>query len=139
MARYTGGMQVSGEHYWNSEHAQRRTDEQGGVEGNLGEPPPIPSTDPLAPVGDELDLLLRYLPSGIAHYAYGIARQVKEKIKQGAIELAATLQPGQSAVGEAHFTGRPGEEDGDGRPAGAEGSPELETLEELIAERKRRK
>lgn len=138
MARYTGGMQVSGEHYWKSGHGQALTDEQGGGEGNLHELPPIRPSDPLAPVGDELDLLLRYLPSGIAHYAHGLARQVKERIRQSAIELAATLQPGQSTVGEAHFTGRSGEEEG-GERSVAEESPELERLGEEIAERKRRK
>lgn len=138
MARYTGGMQVSGEHYWKSEHAQTRTDEPGGVEGNRELPPPRPK-DPLAPVGDELDLLLRYLPTGFALFAYGIARQVKERVRQSAIELAATLQPGRASAGEAHFTGEPA-----GAPSGeesveGESSPALEMLEREIAGRKQKK
>lgn len=139
MARYTGGMQVTGEHHWSSGHGQVRTEEQGSGEGDLHEPPPARPLDPLSPVGDELDLLLRYLPTGFALFAYGIARQVKERVRQSAIELAATLQPGRASAGEAHFTGEPA-----GAPSGeesveGESSPALEMLEREIAGRKQKK
>jgi hypothetical protein len=135
MARYTGGMQGI---YWNPAHAPAPADERRGGEGNLHEPQPIRPLDPLAPVGHELDLLLRYLPTGFALFAYGVAKQVRERVKQSAIELAATLQPVQSSAGEAYFTGKPGEEEekrGE-ESIEAETSPELERLDKEIAERK---
>ncbi len=71
---------------------------------------------------------------GFALLAYAIAKKIGGGVKQGATELASTVQPGQFAAGSAYFTGKAGEE---AEKAGEEPkSAAVEKLEQEIAEKK---
>jgi hypothetical protein len=76
---------------------------------------------------------LMFLPFiGFALFAYAIVKKVTGGVKEGAADLAATLQPGWQP-GEAHFTGKPGEEGAPGEKADAAApTRELEALEKEI-------
>jgi hypothetical protein len=139
MARYTGGMKVGGGYYWNTRSWEVETvSAEGGrlraTDGARYVKVPFLALFVIVPLLGALFLM--FLPFiGFALFAYAIARKVTGGVKQGATELAATVQPGHFAAGSAYFTGKPGEEE---KTPGAAGSPELEKLEKEIAARKER-
>jgi hypothetical protein len=139
MAKYTGGMQVGGGYYWNARswEVEVVSDEGGLLRGAAAEryvKVPFPALFVIVPLLGALFLM--FLPMiGFALFAYAIARKVTGGVKQGATELASTMQPGQFAAGAAYFTGKPGEEKKAEGP-GAAKSPEIEKLEKEIAARK---
>jgi hypothetical protein len=138
MTRYTGGMKVSGGYYWNTRSWEVETvPSEGGrlraTDGARYVKVPFPALFLIVPLLGALFLM--FLPFiGFALFAYAVARKVTGGVKQGATELAATVQPGQFAAGSAYFTGKPGEEKEE--PPAAAKSPELEKLEKEIAARK---
>jgi len=80
---------------------------------------------------------LMFLPFiGFALFAHAVVKKVTGGVKQGATELASTIQPGHFAAGEAYFTGKPGEEKKEAPPAEGARSPGLAELEKEIAARK---
>ena len=144
MAKYTGGMQVSGGYYWNprnwevevvpSEGARLK-----GAQGTKYVKLPFPLLFVVVPLLGALFLV--FLPLiGFALFGYAIVKKVSAMMKQGATELASTVAPGGFATGEAHFTGKPGEEK---EEKGGEGEPnaqaEIEHLAKEIEERKGKK
>ena len=137
MARYTGGMKVGGGYYWNTRSWEVETvPAEGGrlraADGARYVKVPFPALFVIVPLLGALFLM--FLPFiGFALFAYAVARKVTGGVKQGATELAATVQPGHFAAGSAYFTGKPGEEE---KKAGAPKSPELEKLEKEITARK---
>ena len=143
MAKYIGGMQVGGGYYWNARRWEVEvvSNEGGKLKGGPDAKyvkVPFPALFVIVPLLGALFLM--FLPLvGFGLFAYAIAKKVTGGVKQGATELASTIQPGQFATGEAYFTGKPGEEKKDGKPAEAAKSPALETLEKEIAERKEQK
>jgi hypothetical protein len=142
MAKYTGGMQVGGGYYWNARswEVEVVSDEGGTLRGAPEAryvKVPFPALFVIVPLLGALFLM--FLPMiGFALFAYAIARKLTGGVKQGATELASTMQPGQFAAGAAYFTGKPGEEK-KGEGAEAVKSPELEQLEKEIATRKEQK
>jgi hypothetical protein len=141
MAKFTGGMQVGGGYYWNvrSWEVEVVSDEGGTLKGGADASytkVPFPVLFVVVPLLGAL--LLMFLPMiGFALFAYAIARKITGGVKQGATDLAATVQPGQFAAGAAYFTGKPGEEQAPKQGAAdAAKSPELEQLEKEIAARK---
>jgi len=77
-------------------------------------------------------LFLVFLPFiGFGLFAYAIAKRIAGGVRRGATELASTVQPGM-IPGEAHLTGKPGEE----KKAGGDAPAHLEKLEKEIAERR---
>jgi len=114
MAKYTGGEKVGGGYYWNVRNWEVEVvpSEGGRLKATAGTRVKVPFP---------------------ALFAYAIVRKVTGGVKQGATELAATVQPGSFAAGSAYFTGKPGEEE---KKAEGAGSPELERLEKEIAARK---
>jgi hypothetical protein len=141
MAKYTGGMQVSGGYYWNprnwevevvpSEGARLK-----GAQGTKYVKLPFPLLFVVVPLLGALFLV--FLPLiGFALFGYAVVKKVSSMMKQGATELASTVAPGGFATGEAHFTGKPGEE----REEKAEPSAqaEIEHLAKEIEERKAKK
>ncbi len=141
MAKYTGGMQVGGGYYWNARNWEVEvvSNEGGTLRGAADAryvKVPFPALFVIVPLLGALCLM--FLPMiGFALFAYAIARKITGGVKQGATELASTIQPGGFATGEAYFAGKPGEE----KPAdgAAARSPEIEKLEQEIAARKDRK
>ena len=138
MAKYTGGMQVSGGYYWNPKNWEVEVvPSEGGRLKGAAEARYVKVPFPLLFVIVPLlgALFLMFLPFiGFALFAYAIAKKLAGGVTQGATELASTVQPGQFAAGSAYFTGKPGEEKE--HAAGAPKSAELEKLEREIAERK---
>ena len=136
MARYTGGMQVGGGYYWNASNWEVEVVSNEGGKLRAGADAryvkvPFPALFVIVPLLGALFLM--FLPLiGFALFAYAIAKKVTGGVKQGATELASTIQPGQFAAGEAYFTGKPGEE----KKGEAPKTPEMEKLEKEIAERK---
>jgi hypothetical protein len=136
MAKYTGGEKVGGGYYWNvrSWEVEVVPSEGGRLKAAEGTrvKVPFPALFVIVPLLGALFLM--FLPLiGFALFAYAIVRKVTGGVKQGATELAATVQPGSFAAGSAYFTGKPGEEE---KKAEGAGSPELEKLEKEIAARK---
>jgi hypothetical protein len=137
MAKYTGGMKVTSGYYWNARGWEVEVVPQGG--GQLKGPPtakylkvPFPILFVVVPVMGALFLV--FLPFiGFALFAYAIAKRIGGGVKRGATELASTVQPGM-VPGEAHLTGKPGEE----KKAGEQGkAPEsIEKLGKEISERR---
>lgn len=141
MAKYTGGMQVAGGYYWNPRkwEVEVVANEGGRLKG-AAEAKYVKLPFPLLFVVVPLlgALFLMFLPLiGFALFGYAIVKKVTGGVKQGATELAATMTPGGFATGEAHFTGKPGEEKKNGEAAG---SPEIAKLEkEIEAKRSEKK
>jgi hypothetical protein len=139
MARYTGGMKVGGGYYWNTRSWEVETvPNEGGrlraTDGARYVKVPFPALFVIVPLLGALFLM--FLPFiGFALFAYAVAKKVTGGVKQGATELAATVQPGSFAAGSAYFTGKPGEEKKEEAPGPAK-SPELSELEKEIAARK---
>ena len=143
MAKYIGGMQVGGGYYWNARNWEVEvvSNEGGMLKGGADAryvKVPFPALFLIVPLLGALFLM--FLPLiGFALFGYAIAKKVTGGVKQGATELASTIQPGQFATGEAYFTGKPGEEKKDGKAPEAARSAELEGLEKEIAARKEQK
>ncbi len=138
MAKYTGGMQVKSGYYWNPGNWEVEVvpEEGGRLKGALSTKY-VKVAFPLLFVIVPLlgALFLMFLPFiGFALFAYAVVKKVTGGVKQGATELASTVQPGGFAVGAAHMTGKPGEEkkDGEATPKTAE----ITQLEKEIAARK---
>ena len=136
MAKYTGGEKVGGGYYWNVRNWEVEVvpSEGGRLKATEGTrvKVPFPALFVIVPLLGALFLM--FLPFiGFALLAYAIVKKVTGGVKQGATELAATVQPGSFAAGSAYFTGKPGEE----KKAEGATSPELEKLEQEIADRKR--
>ena len=139
MAKYTGGMQVSGGYYWNPRNWEVEVvpSEGGRLKGAVGSryvKLPFPLLFVVVPLMGALFLM--FLPFiGFALLLQAIVRKVTGGVKAQATDLAATVSPGW-APGAAHLTGKPGEGDGKGE---AKATPELEKLEQEIAARKEQK
>jgi hypothetical protein len=138
MAKYTSGMQVGGGYYWSARNWEVEVipDEGGKLEGGPNAKyvkVPFPALFVIVPLVGALFLM--FMPFiGFALFAYAVAKKMAGGVKQGATELASTVQPGSFAAGSAYFTGKPGDEK-DRAPA-APNSAELENIEREIAERK---
>jgi hypothetical protein len=135
MAKYTGGMQVTGGYYWNtgSWKVEVVSNEGGKLAGAASASyvkVPFPVLFVIVPVLGALFLM--FLPFiGFGLFAYAVAKRLTGKVAQGATELASTVQPGSFAVGSAYLTGKEGEE----KKGAAPKSAELEKLEGEIAAR----
>jgi hypothetical protein len=135
MARYTGGMKVDGGYYWNAKGWQVEVVGQEG--GRLPGAAtarylkvPFPVLFAVVPVMGLLFLV--FLPViGFGLFAYAIAKRIAGGVHRGATELASTVQPGM-IPGEAHLTGKAGEE----KAPEAGSADHLEKLEKEIAERR---
>jgi hypothetical protein len=136
MAKHTGGMQVEGGYYWNPRNWEVEVvaSEGGRLKGAADAKyvkVPFPALFVIVPTLGALFLM--FLPLiGFALFGYAVVKKVTGGVKQGATELASTIQPGQFAAGEAYFTGKPGEE----KKGEAPKTAEMEKLEKEIAERK---
>ncbi len=138
MARYVGGMQVKGGYYWNPRNWEVEVVASEG--GRLRGAPelrylkiPFPLLFVVVPLLGALFII--FLPLiGFALFGYAIAKKVTVGVRRGAAELASTVAPGGFATGEAHFTGKPGEE----KEGGTEGKAQAE-IEELAKEIEARK
>ena len=137
MAKYTGGMKVGGGYYWNVKSWEVEVvPSEGGrlkaMDGAKYVKVPFLALFVIVPLLGALFLM--FLPLiGFGLFAYAIAKKITGGVKQGASELASTIQPGSFAPGEAYFTGKPDEEKKEGE---APKTAELEKLEREIAERK---
>jgi hypothetical protein len=137
MAKYTGGTMVKGGYYWNPRSwAVEVVPSEGG---RLPESSAayvkvaFPLLFVIVPVLGALFLM--FLPLiGFALFAYAIVRKVTGGAKEAATDLAATVSPGW-VPGEAHLTGKPGEE----KPGSATPSEELARLEKEIAAKRNEK
>jgi hypothetical protein len=138
MAKYTGGMQVSGGYYWNPRAWEVAVipNEGGRLEGADGAhfvKVPFPLLLVVVPVLGALFLM--FLPFiGFAMIAHALVKKVTGGAKEAATELAATVSPGW-VPGEAHLTGKPGEE----KAGAATPSEELARLEKEIAAKRNEK
>jgi hypothetical protein len=142
MAKYVGGMQVQGGYYWNPGKWEVEVvpSEGGHLKGaSDAKYVKIPFLALFVIVPLLGATFLMFLPFiGFGLFAYAIVKKVTGGVKQGATELASTIQPGTFAPGEAYFTGKPGEEKRDEHAHPAK-SAEVEKLEKEIAERKGQK
>jgi hypothetical protein len=125
MAKYTGGMQVSGGYYWNPRNWEVEVVAPEGGRLKAADASyvkvPFPALFVIVPLLGALFLM--FLPLiGFALFGYAIAKKVTGGVKQGATELASTVQPGSFAAGSAYFAGKPGEEKAGEAPK----SPEME-------------
>lgn len=141
MAKYAGGMQVSGGYYWNPRNWEVEVvpSEGGRLQGAAGAKYmklPFPLLFVVVPILGALFLV--FLPFiGFALFGYAVVKKVTGGVKRGATELASTMAPGGFATGEAHFTGKPGEEKHDEGEAKAQEA--IEKLAKEIEERKGKK
>lgn len=137
MARYVGGTRVEGGYYWSAGTWQVQVVADGGgvLPGDAASryvKVPFPALLVVVPVVGGLFLVT--LPFiGFALVAWALVKRVLGGAKGTAADLATTMTPGWTP-GEAHLTGKPGEEGS--RPAGE--APALDELEREIAERKER-
>ena len=137
MARYTGGNKVSGGYYWNVRgwSVEVVGEEGGTLPGDASARyvrVPFPLLFVLVPLMGGIFLV--FLPFiGFAMFVYAIAKRVGGGVKRGATELASTVSPGL-VPGEAHLTGKKGEEEASETKAPAH----LERLEKEIEERRDR-
>jgi hypothetical protein len=142
MARYNGGMQVQGGYYWNPRNWEVEVvSSEGGRLKGASEAKYLKLPFPLLFVVVPLlgALFLMFLPLiGFALFGYAIVKKVTGGVKQSATELASTMTPGGFATGEAHFTGKPGEEK-KGAAGEAKAPAEIEKLAKEIEERKGQK
>jgi hypothetical protein len=134
MASHNGGTKVAGGYYWNARRwAVEVIGEEGGKLPGTADAKyvkvPFPLLFLIVPVLGALFLV--FLPLiGFGLFAYAIVRRVKGSVSRSAHELAATVSPGW-APGEAHLTGKSGEEAGG---AGERESPAIEKLAKEIEE-----
>ena len=141
MAKYTSGMKVEGGYYWNASNWEVEVvpSEGGRLKGGSSAryvKVPFPALFVIVPLLGAAFLM--FLPLiGFGLFAYALVKKVTGGVKQGAADLAATVSPGWQP-GEAHFTGKPGEE-GEPEKKGEAAAPteELKALEkEIEAKRK---
>ncbi|HUL60262.1 MAG TPA: hypothetical protein VLU43_13350 [Anaeromyxobacteraceae bacterium] len=137
MAKNVGGMKVNGGYYWNPKSlAVEVVPQEGGkLPGDAGTKyVKVPFLMLFAIVPVMGALFLMFLPFiGFALFAYAIGRKVGIFARRGAEDLAATMSPGMPLPGEAHFTGKPGEE----KPAEGKTPAELEKLAKEIEEKRK--
>jgi hypothetical protein len=136
MARYENGMKVGGGYYFNATkwEVEVVSDEGGTLKGGADAKyvkVPFPVLFAIVPTLGALFLM--FLPLiGFVMFAQAIAKKLASLVTSGATDLAATVQPGQFAAGNAYFAGKPEEKKEGAAPASAE----LEKLEKEIQERK---
>ena len=134
MTRYAGGTKVAAGYYWNpGRWSVEVVPPEGGKLPGAANAKYVKVAFPLllvlVPVLGALFLI--FLPLiGFALFGYAIAKRLTGGVKKGAEELASTVSPGWTP-GEAHLTGKPGEEKGE-----AKATPGLEELEKEIEARK---
>jgi hypothetical protein len=136
MARYTGGAKANGGYYWHTRswHVEVVPAEGGTLPGESAVhyvKVPFPVLFVLVPLMGLLFLM--FLPFvGFGLFAYAAAKRLGGGLRRGAAELAATVHPGM-VPGEAHLTGKAGEE-----KAGEKGAaPQvIEKLEKEVAGRR---
>lgn len=141
MASFKGGTQVKAGYYWHPRSWKVEVVPPEG--GRLPEPGasylklPFPLLLVVVPVLGALFLMFMPL-IGFALFAQAVVKKVTGDVKRGAADLAATVSPGWQP-GEAHFTGKPGEE-GEPEKKGEAAAPteEMKALEKEI-EAKRKK
>ena len=131
MANFEGGTQVKSGYYWNPRAWSVEVIPPEG--GRLPQSPakyvkvPFPLLFVIVPVmGAGFLMTLPVL--GFALFGHAVVKKVTGGVKETATELAATMSPGWQP-GEAHLTGKPGEE----VEAGEEGAPTKE-IQELAKE-----
>jgi hypothetical protein len=113
MANYTGGAKVKSGYYWHTRswHVEVVPDEGGTLPGERTASylkVPFPVLFVVVPVMGLLFLM--FLPFiGFGLFAYAIAKRLGGGLRRGASELASTVHPGM-VPGEAHLTGKAGEE-----------------------------
>jgi hypothetical protein len=134
MAKYTGGMNVNGGYYWNPRSwAVEVVPPEGGKLSAAGASyvkVPFPLLFVIVPVLGALFLM--FLPFiGFALLGHAMVKKVTGGVKETATDLAATMSPGW-IPGEAHLTGKPGEE----KKAEGEATPELKALAKEIEEKR---
>ena len=143
MAKYTGAMQVAGGYYWNPRRWEVEVvPSEGGRLKGAAEARYVKLPFPLLFVVVPLlgALFLVFLPLiGFALFGYAVVKKVSSMMKQGATELASTVAPGGFATGEAHFTGKPGEEREEKGGAEPSAQAEIEHLAKEVEERKAKK
>ncbi len=134
MTKYAGGTKVAAGYYWNPGgwKVEVVPPEGGALPGAAKASyvkVPFPLLLVLVPILGALFLI--FLPLiGFALFALAIFRKVTGGVKEGAKELASTVSPGWTP-GEAHMTGKPGEEKGEEKA-----TPGIEKLEKEIEARK---
>jgi hypothetical protein len=131
MTKYTGGKLVKGGYYWNPKSwAVEVVPAEGGrlpLSDTNFVKVPFPLLFVIVPVLGALFLM--FLPLiGFALLGYAIVRKVTGGVKESATELAATVSPGW-VPGEAHLTGKPGEE----KAPGTEPHAGIRELEDEVA------
>jgi hypothetical protein len=136
MAKYTGGANVKGGYYWNPKAwaVEVVPSEGGRLPGNGARFVRVPFPLLLVIVPVLGALFLMFMPViGFALLVHAVVKKVTGGVKEGAADLAATVHPGWRP-GEAHFTGKPGEEDE--KAPGAAPTKELKALEDEIARKR---
>jgi hypothetical protein len=123
------GMPVRSGTYFNSTRFTFAQVKEGeALKGSAGDRwvrVPLPLAVVAAPIVGGL-FVVAFPVIGVAALAYGVVRKLAGGVKEGAADLAANLVPGP-LPGEAHLTGKPGEEG-----AAAEGeAAKHETLDAL--------
>ncbi len=142
MARYENGMQVGGGYYFNATkwEVEVVSDEGGTLKGGADAKyvkVPFPVLFLIVPTLGALFLM--FLPMiGFVMLAQALAKKAASLVTGSARDLAATVQPGSFAAGNAYFAGKP-EEKKEGAAAEGAQSAELKKLEKEIAERKEQK
>ncbi len=135
MAKFAGGAQVDGGYYWCPKNWEIHViPQEGGKLPRDGASQFLKVPFPLlfAVIPAVGGLFLFFLPAiGFGLFVYAIARKAAGGVKESATELASTMTPGWQP-GEAHFTGKPGEE----KPADGKAPDQLASLEKEIAARK---
>ncbi len=138
MAKYTGGTKVAGGYYWNPRRwsVEVIPEEGGALPGAAGASyvkVPFPLLFVIVPVLGAVFLI--FLPLiGFGLFAYAIVKRITGGMREGAKELASTMSPGWTP-GEAHLTGKPGEEKRE-ESGEAKSTPGIAELEKEIEARK---
>ncbi len=120
MTKYTGGTSVKGGYYWNPRSWKvevipsegGRLPENGAAYVKV----PFPALFVVVPLLGALFLM--FLPFiGFALVGHALVKRIAGGAKETAADLASTVTPGWTP-GEAHMTGKPGEEKatGEARP-----------------------
>ncbi len=136
MAKYVGGNKVDGGYYWHAgswkvEVVPPEGGRLPGAESAHYVKVPFLLLFVLVPIMGALFLM--FLPViGFVMFAYAAGRKVGLFAKKGAEDLAATVSPGWQP-GEAHFTGKPGEE----KPTDGKAPERIEKLQKEIEEKRK--
>ncbi|WP_242360148.1 hypothetical protein [Anaeromyxobacter sp. SG17] len=138
MTRHTGGSKVESGYYWSPRRwgVEVVPPEGGRLPGDAtARYLRLPFLLVLAVVPLAGLVFLMFLPFiGFYLFANALVKKLTGGVKRGATELASTVSPGWTP-GEAHLTGKAGEE----KKAAGEATPELSRLEKEIAARKEEK